>query len=107
MQRHLRRALTISIYPLLGLAGLLAVSGCAAVPAISMASSLLKPTQPAQPVQPAAPGAAAPAPDIFSSLAQRLGITLPPLPAANPGTAQTQTDAPSVDMPAKTATASR
>jgi len=40
-------------------------------------------------------------------LAQRLGITLPPPAAGNAGATQTQTDAPSVDMPAKTATASR
>jgi hypothetical protein len=104
MQRHLRRALTTSIYPLIGLAALLAVSGCAAVPAISMASSLLRPAQPAQPT---ASGTTAPAPDIFTSLAQRLGITLPPPATGNAGAAQTQTDAPSVDMPAKTATASR
>jgi hypothetical protein len=106
MQRHHRRALTVSIYPLLGIAGLLAMSGCAAIPAINMASSFLKPTQPAQAATTTT--TPAPAPDIFSALAQRLGITLPPAtPAASAGTTQTQTDAPSIDRPATTTTASK
>ena len=107
MQRHLARAATATIYPLIGLAGLIAMSGCAAVPAISLANSLLRPAQPAQPTQPAPPGTAAPSGDIFSSLAQRFGITLPPATAANGGAAQTQTDAPWVDNPGTTATASK
>ncbi len=105
MQRHLRRALTTSIYPLIGLAALIAMSGCAAVPAINLANSLLRPAQPAQPTQPAPPGTAAPSSDIFSALAQRLGVILPP--ASANGTAQTQTDAPWIDNPGTTATASK
>jgi hypothetical protein len=101
MQRHLGRALTSSIYPLIGFAGLIAASGCAAIPAINMASSLLKP---AQPTQPAPAGTAAPSTDIFSTLAQRLGVTLP---TAGSGAAQSQTGAASVDMPAATTTASK
>ena len=109
MQRHLARAATTSIYPLIGLAGLIAMSGCAAVPAISLANSLLKPAQPSQPTQPAPSGAAAPSSDIVSSLAQRFGI---PLPAATPSSGstaqtQTQTDAPWVENPGTTATASK
>jgi hypothetical protein len=103
MKRRLRRALTATIYPLLGIAALLAMSGCAAVPAMSLASGLLKPAPPAS------AGTATPPPDLFTTLAQRLGIPLPP-PAAAPAGAndtETQTDAPSVDRPAKTATASK
>jgi hypothetical protein len=91
MQRQLLRALTTSIYPLIGLAGLLAMPGCAALPAINMANSLMKPAQPAV--------AGAPSPDMFSQIAQHFGITLPAKgganTAANPGAnpAGTQTAA--------------
>jgi hypothetical protein len=82
MQRHLGRAFTASICPLIGFAGLLAMSGCAAMPAIGLANSLLRPAPTAPIAQTAPNGTTAPAPDIFSALAQRLGITLPPPPPA-------------------------
>jgi hypothetical protein len=76
--------LTTSILPLIGLAGLMATSGCAAVPMLNMANSMLKPAQAAQAVTPpigtSATGSSStgvPSPDIFSALAQRLGITQP------------------------------
>jgi hypothetical protein len=101
MKRRLRHALTTSIYPLLGLAALLAMSGCAAIPAINMASGLLKPAPPAS------AGTATPPPDLFTTLAQRLGIPMPPPAHGDANETQTQTDAPSVDRPATTATASK
>jgi len=91
MRRQFLHALTTSIYPLLGLAGLMAMSGCAAVPAISMATSLMKPAQPAQSAAPT------PSPDIFSGLAQRLGISLPGQPAANPAAQPATTPATTSD----------
>ncbi len=97
MQRHLRRALTTTIYPLIGLAGLIAMSGCAAVPAVNMLSSLMKPSQPA------ASGTAAPSSDMFTSLAQKLGITVPTAQTAN----QAAPDATLVDTPGTTATAAK
>ncbi len=90
MRRHLRGTFTISIYPLLAAAGVIAMSGCAAVPAINMASGLFKPTQPAQ--QTAQPGT--PAPNMLSSLAQQFGITLPGQTAAPASDASTATPAP-------------
>jgi len=74
---------TTSIYPLIGLSAVMAASGCAAVPALNMASSLIKPAQPAQ--------TGAPSPDIFSSLAQRLGIGQPAAQGTRTAAAQTGT----------------
>ncbi len=98
MQRHIFRALTTSIYPLIGLAGLLAMSGCAAVPLANMASSLMKPAAPAM-----QPGAYSPSADIISALAQRMGITLPAQPATTPVTALHTT--PAAPVTTTTATA--
>jgi hypothetical protein len=67
MQRHLLRILAASIYPLLGLAALMALADCAAVPALNLASGTTRP----------ASQSAAPSPDIFSGLAQRMNI-MPP-----------------------------
>jgi hypothetical protein len=83
--------LTTSIYPLIGLAGVLTMSGCAAVPVLNMANSLLKPAQPAQTLTATAatPPAAMPSPDIFSALAQHLGITQPTAQGTKTATTQT------------------
>ena len=105
MHRYLLRLLTTSVYPLIGLAILMALAGCAAVPAISLANSLLKPP-PAQPVQsvqsddtPAAQS------DIVASLAQRFGITLPAQHAAGPAQAQAVAATPASTAGAQTAAA--
>jgi hypothetical protein len=106
MQRPSLRTLTTSIYPLIGLAALMAMSGCAAVPMLTMANSLLKPAQAAQAVTPVintsatgtsatgtpitgTPATGMPSPDIFSALAQRLGITLPNAQGTRTAAAQT------------------
>ncbi len=81
MQRLLLRALTVSVVPLIGMAAVIAMSGCAAIPAINMATSLMKPAP--QPVQEAGAPAPAAQPDIFTSLAQHFGITLPTQPATS------------------------
>ncbi len=113
MQRRFIRALAISIFPLLGLAAAFAMSGCAAVPAISLANSLIHPPQqtlPAQPAAPAQPGQTAaiatPAgsPDIVGALAARFGITLP---IAGAPVVQTATTPSFTTTPAPTTTAAR
>jgi hypothetical protein len=113
MQRRLIRALATSFLPLVGLAAAFAMSGCAAVPAINLANSLIHPPQQAQPAQPAAPAqpgqpaaSAAPAasPDIFGALAQHFGITLP---TASAPTIQTATTPSFTTTPALTTTAAK
>jgi hypothetical protein len=74
MQRHLLRILAASIYPLLGLAALMGLADCAAVPSLNLASGMARPVS----------QSAAPSPDIFSGLAQRMNIM--PLPAADAAT---------------------
>ncbi len=84
MPRHFLRAFASSVSLLIGLAGLLAASGCAGSPAMNTINGLLKPGQTAQ-------SGTAP-PDIFSSIAQRLGIApATHHPAANAGATQTDT----------------
>ncbi len=113
MQRRLIRALATSFLPLVGLAAAFAMSGCAAIPAINLANSLIHPPQPsqaAQPVSPAQPGQApasdtpAASTDIFGALAQRLGI---PLPAASAPAMQTATVPSFITTPAATTTAAK
>jgi hypothetical protein len=69
MQRHLLRALAASIYPLIGLAALMALAGCTTVPSMNLANGMIRPGQ--------MPQTAAPSPDVFSGLAQRMNV-MPP-----------------------------
>jgi hypothetical protein len=110
MQRRLIRALATSFLPLVGLAAAFAMSGCAAVPAINLANTLMHPAPPAQPAPPpqsgqaAASGTPAASTDIFGALAQRLGI---PLPAAGAPDIQTATAPSFLTAPATTTTAAK
>ncbi len=97
MQPHPRRAVTTSVIPLIGFASLMTMSGCAAIPAMNLANSLMKPAQPT--------ASDVPSPDVFTSLAQRLGITLAPQPAATPTGTQTATDTPTTASKATTTAA--
>ncbi len=106
MQRRLIRALTTSFLPLIGLAAAFAMSGCAAVPAINLANSLIHPPQPGQPAQPQSPpgqseqtatsGTQTTSPDIVGALAKHFGITLPTgsAPAMQTATAPSFTTTP-------------
>ena len=128
MQRHLTRVLAVSIYPLLGLAGLMTMSGCAAIPAVNMASSLLKPAQQVQSVASAVSTATTPVPtstpnqgitpaatpvaysspaDVVAALAHNLGITLPAPTMDGPAKTPITTDGPLATAQGATATAAR
>ena len=81
--------------PLAAMAGLLALPGCVAAPAIGLASHLMNPS--------AAGGSSAgisgmPSADMFASLARRIGVALPGQPAATPLAAANPTT-PNVAVP--------